>query len=42
MHDLSAKHPEKRRAMLALWDEHVKRSGVIVSDAGPYAEREAE
>jgi len=37
MHDLSAKHPAKREAMLKLWDEYVKRNGVIVSDAGPYA-----
>ncbi|MFO0800489.1 MAG: arylsulfatase [Gemmataceae bacterium] len=37
MHDLSAKHPEKREALLKLWDEYVKRNGVIVSDAGPYA-----
>lgn len=37
LHDLSAKHPEKRQALLKLWDEYVKRNGVIVSDAGPYA-----
>jgi arylsulfatase A-like enzyme len=36
MHDLSAKHPEKREALLKLWDEYVKTNGVIVSDAGPY------
>lgn len=35
--DLSQKHPEKRDAMLELWDEYVRRNGVIVSDAGPYA-----
>lgn len=39
MHDLSAKYPEKRGAMLKLWDEYVKRNGVIVSEAGPYAQR---
>lgn len=37
MHDLSAKHPQKRAALLKLWDEYVKTNGVIVSDAGPYA-----
>jgi len=37
MDDLSAAHPEKREAMLKLWDEYVKANGVIVSDAGPYA-----
>jgi arylsulfatase len=37
IHDLSRTHPEKREAMLKLWDEYVKRNGVIVSDAGPYA-----
>jgi arylsulfatase A-like enzyme len=40
MHDLSATHPEKRQAMLKLWDEYVKTNGVIVSDAGPFAKRE--
>lgn len=39
MHDLSAKYPEKRDAMLELWNEYVKRNGVIVSEAGPYAQR---
>jgi len=40
MHDLSATHPEKREAMLKLWDEYVKTNNVIVSDAGPFATRE--
>jgi arylsulfatase len=40
LHDLSAQHPDTRKALLALWDEYVKRNGVIVSDAGPYAQRE--
>ncbi len=35
--DLSGTHPEKRDAMLELWDGYVKANGVIVSDAGPYA-----
>ena len=40
LNDLSKKHPEKREALLKLWDEYVKKNGVIVSDAGPYAQRE--
>lgn len=37
LNDLSARHPEKREAMIRLWDEYVKRNGVIVSDASPFA-----
>lgn len=37
MHDLSAKHPARRRSMLKLWDEYVKTNGVIESDAGPFS-----
>jgi hypothetical protein len=33
--DLSAKHPDKRKGLFKLWDEYVKRNGVIVSGAGP-------
>ena len=40
LHDLSAKYPDKREALLELWDEYVKRNGVIVSEAGPYAQPE--
>lgn len=40
LHDLSSKHPERRQAMLKLWDEYVKKNGVIVSNAGPYAGHE--
>ncbi len=36
-HDLSAEQPEKRNAFISLWDEYVKKNGVIVSDAGPFA-----
>jgi arylsulfatase len=36
-HDRSAAHPEKREALISLWDEYVKKNGVIVSDAGPFA-----
>jgi arylsulfatase len=40
MRDLSATHPDKREALLALWEEYVKRNGVIISEAGPFAPRE--
>ncbi len=40
MRDLSETHPDKREAMLALWEEYVKRNGVIISEAGPFAPRE--
>ncbi|XZE22351.1 arylsulfatase [Pirellulaceae bacterium SH449] len=40
LNDLSASHPEKRQALIKLWDEYVKRTGLIVSDAGPFANRE--
>ncbi|MCA9010654.1 MAG: arylsulfatase [Planctomycetaceae bacterium] len=40
LNDLSAKHPDKRKALLGLWDEYVKRNGVIVSEAGPYAQHQ--
>jgi arylsulfatase A-like enzyme len=39
LHDLSAKYPDKRKALLKLWDEYVTRNGVIVSAAGPYAQQ---
>jgi len=39
MHDLSEKHPDKRQAMLQLWDEYVEKNHVIVSEAGPFASR---
>ena len=37
LNDLSAKHPEKRAAMIGLWDAYVKRNGVILTGDGPYA-----
>ncbi|AMV32438.1 Arylsulfatase [Pirellula sp. SH-Sr6A] len=37
MRDLSTVHPEKREALIKLWDEYVKKNHVIVSDAGPFA-----
>lgn len=41
MRDLSALYPDKREAMLALWEEYVRRNGVIISEAGPFASGEA-
>jgi arylsulfatase A-like enzyme len=35
-HDLSKEEPAKRKALLALWDEYVKRSGVILTNDGPF------
>jgi arylsulfatase len=36
MSDLSAEEPEKRAAMIRLWDEYVTENGVILSNAGPF------
>ncbi len=38
LHDLSTKHPDKHAALLKLWEEYVIQNGVIVSDAGPFAD----
>ena len=35
-HDLSDKYPEKKRKLVALWDEYVKRNGVIVGARSPF------
>jgi arylsulfatase len=40
LHDMSARNPEKRSALMKLWDEYIKRNGVIVSDAGPFSRRD--
>lgn len=34
--DLSAKFPEKRQALIALWDEYAKTNGVIIGDRSPF------
>ena len=39
LHDLSERYPEKRDALLKLWEQYVQQNGVIVSDAGPYAQQ---
>jgi arylsulfatase len=35
-YDLSAKLPEKKKALVALWDEYVKTNGVIIGDRSPF------
>jgi arylsulfatase len=35
-HDLSDKFPEKKKALVALWDEYVKTNGVIIGDRSPF------
>jgi arylsulfatase len=40
LNDLSAKNPEKRAAMLKLWDEYVKTNGLIMTNDGPFAKRQ--
>ncbi len=37
LHDLSTIHPDKRQALLALWDEYVKTNGVILPGDGLFA-----
>ena len=38
--DLSKKQPAKREALLALWDQYVKQNGVILTDDGPFKQRD--
>jgi arylsulfatase len=35
-YDLSAKLPEKRQELIALWDEYVKMNGVIIGERSPF------
>jgi arylsulfatase len=37
LHDLSSQHPEKRQALLKLWDEYVTTNGVVLTNEGPFA-----
>ncbi|MEK6257872.1 MAG: arylsulfatase [Planctomycetota bacterium] len=39
LHDLSKQHPEKREAMLKLWDEYAMTNGVVLTEDGPFAKR---
>jgi arylsulfatase len=34
-YDLSVKFPEKKKALVALWDEYVKMNGVIIGERSP-------
>jgi len=34
-HDLSGKFPEKKNALVALWDEYAKTNGVIIGERSP-------
>ena len=40
--DLSKENPDKRKALLALWDEYVKSNGVILTGDGPFAKGKKE
>jgi arylsulfatase len=35
-YDLSDKFPQKRKTLIALWDEYVKTNGVIIGDRSPF------
>jgi arylsulfatase len=35
-YDLSGKFPEKRKKLIALWDEYVKTNGVIIGTRSPF------
>ncbi len=35
-YDLSAKFPEKKKVLVALWDEYVKTNGVIIGERSPF------
>ena len=35
-YDLSAKFPEKKKALVALWDEYVETNGVIIGERSPF------
>jgi arylsulfatase len=35
-HDLSKHEPEKRKELLALWDNYVKQNGVLLTNDGPF------
>lgn len=42
LHDLSTRHPEKRKALRALWDEYAKENGVIDTGDGPFRKTRAD
>jgi arylsulfatase len=37
LNDLSKKHPDRFKAMLALWGEYMKTNGLILTGDGPFA-----
>ena len=39
LHDLSEEQPERRAAMLELWDDYVTTNGVVLTGDGPFAMR---
>jgi arylsulfatase len=39
LHDLSAQHPERRAAMIALWEQYAKDNGVIYTGDGMFKPR---
>jgi arylsulfatase len=39
LRDLSSENPDKKKALLALWDQYVKQNGVIVTGDGPFKKR---
>jgi arylsulfatase A-like enzyme len=41
LHDLSVANPEKLKVLTALWERYASDNGVVVSDAGPFADRSA-
>jgi arylsulfatase len=42
LRDLSKANPDKRKALLALWDQYVKTNGVILTGDGPFAKGKKE
>jgi arylsulfatase len=35
-HDLSEKHPKKKKELVALWDQYAEQNGVIIGDRSPF------
>jgi len=40
LNDLSAQHPEKRAAMIQLWETYQKENSLILTNDGPFAQQE--
>jgi arylsulfatase len=41
-HDLSKDEPAKRKELLALWDDYVKKNGVLLTNDGPFKSKTPE